>query len=213
MNSTKKALFSILGYALSGLGAMGLALYLSSFWLSPAKSQEGTGAPPTTNEGNATPDAEMPRPEGEGGEMAVEGDGQMTNQDDLGTVLQSYLPENFMTPYSYDPDNRRDPFSPPTKKADVATTGTNAITDPSLLTELQRFELEEMKVVGIMWDVAKPKALLEDPNGTIHRVYLNTKVGQRNGYVAVIREGELVVVEPFTKDGVTTYVTRSLIME
>ncbi len=73
---------------------------------------------------------------------------------------------------------------------------------------LQRFELDQLELVGIIWDVSRPKAMIKDPNGTLHVVEANSKVGRNNGYVAVIREGEIVVVEPIEDEGKTSYTTR-----
>ncbi len=98
--------------------------------------------------------------------------------------------EDFFEDIGYTPTDRRDPFLPylsPTVKLTQA---------PSIpLEPLQKFALTQLKLVGIIWDVGRPKALVEDPSGRSHIIIENTKLGQEMGYVAAIREGEIIVVE------------------
>ena len=63
------------------------------------------------------------------------------------------------------------------------------------LEPLQRFELSDIKILGIMWDINEPRAMLADPTGKVHIVKQEQKIGRNNGVLALIREGELVVVE------------------
>jgi type IV pilus assembly protein PilP len=49
--------------------------------------------------------------------------------------------------------------------------------------------------------VKRPRAMINDPDGKVHIVGPNTKIGLRNGYIAVIREGEIVVVETVEENG------------
>lgn len=115
----------------------------------------------------------------------------------------------------YDPTGRRDPFKPYTKTVTVKTTtvtelsegkdGTKKAVTKKVRIEsgpvgpLQKWDLEKYRVVGILWDVKKPRAMLRDPDGTIYTVMQNSKVGRNNGSVIAIREGE-VVVEQFIDD-------------
>lgn len=104
--------------------------------------------------------------------------------------------------YVYDPTGRRDPFKPyrvirtdtPAPSQRVASPGDN-------LEPLQRLELESLSIVGILWDVRQPRALVKDVNGNLHTLVRNTKVGRNNGYVAAIREGEIVVIETVEEEG------------
>ena len=102
----------------------------------------------------------------------------------------------FLDPFDYDPRGRRDPFSQPV--ADVPV-------QPGLvhgpLLPLQMFDVAQLRVVGILWNVKSPKAMIKDPGGKMHIVGPYTKVGPRNGYIASIREGEIVVVETIEQEG------------
>lgn len=102
----------------------------------------------------------------------------------------------FMDPYDYDPRGRRDPFVQPIEDKPVSQ---GALHGPVL--PLQRFELSELRLVGIIWDVRKPRAMIRDPKGETHIVGPNAKMGPRNGYIASIREGEIVVVETIDQEG------------
>ena len=101
-----------------------------------------------------------------------------------------------MDPFEYDPRGRKDPFAQPLVDRPVEQ-GSNH----GPLLPLQRFALEQLQLVGIIWDVKRPRAMIQDPQRKIHIVGPNTKVGTKNGYIAVIREGEIVVVETIPQDG------------
>jgi type IV pilus assembly protein PilP len=100
------------------------------------------------------------------------------------------LLEGFFEDVGYNPTDRRDPFLPYLTPSQKLAQGPQVVLEP-----LQKFSLAELKLVGIIWDVGKPKALIQDPTGTSHIIVENTKLGQEMGYVAAIREGEIIVVE------------------
>ena len=114
----------------------------------------------------------------------------------------------FKSDYVYDPTGKRDPFKPfkaigagPVKPGRAAEN----------LEPLQRWELERLQVVGILWDVAKPKAMIKDPDGTIYTASIKTKIGRNDGFIAAIREGEIVVIElTYYEDGRTVQEPRIL---
>jgi type IV pilus assembly protein PilP len=104
--------------------------------------------------------------------------------------------QGIMDRFDYEPRGRRDPFVQPVPDKPVEQ---GSIHGPLLA--LQKFELSQLSLVGIIWDVKHPKAMIKDPTGKTHVVSTNTKVGPRNGYIAVIREGEMVVVETQDQEG------------
>ncbi len=116
---------------------------------------------------------------------------------DPGLLLKS------LRTYDYDPKNKRDPFQPYFGIADMPT---GSAIGPVMY--LQRFDLDQLQLMGIIWDVARPRAMIKDPNGVVHLVEANSKIGRNNGYIAVVREGEIVVVEPIEDEGKTSYTTR-----
>ena len=60
---------------------------------------------------------------------------------------------------------------------------------------LKAYEIQAFKVTSLIWDVSTPRALVLDPSGQSHRVEIGTEIGVNDGYVAKIREGELIVIE------------------
>ena len=119
------------------------------------------------------------------------------------TILQGIFED-----YKYDPAGKRDPFmkyaAPETQQANC---GPFEDCDIGALT---RFDLEQLKLVGIIWDVKTPKAMFVDPSNKTHVVNEQDKVGRNNGYIAEIREGELIVIEKFYNLGRFTYQTKVL---
>lgn len=98
--------------------------------------------------------------------------------------------------YVYEYKGGRDPFEPYKKyKPNLKKTET-IITDP-----LQLHPVDSFTVLGILWEVNKPRAMVKDPNGVVYVITKNTKIGKNEGYVAAIREGEVVVVETLYDEG------------
>ena len=114
----------------------------------------------------------------------------------LASTEDDSLFAGFMDPYEYDPRGRRDPFVQPLDEMPVVPGDPQGPVLP-----LQRFDLTELRLVGILWDVRNPRAMIRDPEGQTHVVGVNAKLGQRHGYVASIREGEIIVVETIEQDG------------
>jgi type IV pilus assembly protein PilP len=109
--------------------------------------------------------------------------------------------ESFLQTFDYDPSGRRDPFALPERAGPVG-----GQTGPIL--PLQRYDIDQLRLTGIIWDVLKPKAMVRDPAGQVHIISPNDKLGKNNGYVAVIREGEIVVVEPLQDEGRVVFSTK-----
>ncbi len=93
--------------------------------------------------------------------------------------------------YSYDAVNRRDPFKTYFDELVLEQE------EQENLTELQRFELDKLKLVAVVVGTATPMAMVEDPSGKGHTVKIGTLVGKRFGQVKHIRRGEIVVQEEF----------------
>lgn len=114
----------------------------------------------------------------------------------------------FLVPYIYQQDNRRDPFRP---FQEIGPLEGSELVGPLL--PLQRYDLSEIKLVGIIWDIRNPKAMFVDPTKKVHTLTKDDRIGRNNGYVAVIREGEVVVVETVNIRGELAYNTRVLQIE
>lgn len=149
----------------------------------PAVAPTSAGQAPTTPNKFVFPNSAM------GSSPAV---GDEANLTDAGSTMFSVLMDQFV----YEPRGRRDPFIQPIPDRPALPQGMHGPLLP-----LQKFELGQLRLTGIIWDVANPRAMIRDPSGMMHVVGPNTKLGPRNGYIAVIREGEIVVVETVDQDG------------
>jgi type IV pilus assembly protein PilP len=125
----------------------------------------------------------------------------------MNPMMTDPLLEGFFEDLQYNPADKRDPFLPyfAIQKQKLA------LGDSTPLEPLQQFALNDLKVIGIIWDVGHPKALIIDPGGKSHIIVENTKLGKEFGYVAAIREGEIIVVEPIQDvEGKKGYQTKIL---
>jgi len=99
--------------------------------------------------------------------------------------------------YAYNPVGKRDPFHSPIadlilSSANGASTSTSSCNQP-----LCRWDLDQLKLVGIVSGMANPVAMVEDPQGIGHLMRRNSFVGKRGGRVTQIKRDEVVVTEIF----------------
>jgi type IV pilus assembly protein PilP len=85
----------------------------------------------------------------------------------------------------------RDPFQPPSIQT---RTGSRSRDN---LSPLERFELGQLKVVGIVWDVKEPRAMIEDNAGLGYTILVGTPIGGSEGKVKGIHRDQVVVEESF----------------
>lgn len=85
----------------------------------------------------------------------------------------------------------RDPFRP----SSIQTRTVSPSRDN--LSPLERLELGQLKVVGIVWDVKEPKAMIEDAAGLGYTVLIGTPIGGSEGKVKAITRNQVVVEESF----------------
>lgn len=91
--------------------------------------------------------------------------------------------------YRYDPTGKRDPFRP------LALRQARNVEQSAPLTPLQRYEIGQLKLVGVIRDVKPPRALVEDSAGLGFIVKPGTPIGPHGGVVAAIGRREVVVEE------------------
>jgi type IV pilus assembly protein PilP len=96
--------------------------------------------------------------------------------------------------YVYSPIGKRDPFRPywvdqALEDADKQETRT--------LSDLERLELDQLKLVGIVSGTSTPTAMFEDPDGRGHVVHVGTAMGKHGGRVSKIKKDEVVIMEEF----------------
>ena len=105
---------------------------------------------------------------------------------DLNTPLKSA--ESKVVPRTLN-DDSRDPFRPATlRKKVVARPREN-------LSPLERFELNQLKIVGIVWDLKEPRAMIEDSGGLGYTIKVGAPIGANEGLVKAIHRNEIIVEE------------------
>jgi type IV pilus assembly protein PilP len=96
-------------------------------------------------------------------------------------------------PYTYNPVGKRDPF-----KTFIAL-GPKKAAPTTPLTPLQRYDVSELKLVGILKGPAGYRALVEDAGGKGFIVTKGTPIGRENGRVKEIHDNR-VIIEQTHKD-------------
>src|SRR3990172_3054252 len=107
-----------------------------------------------------------------------------------GRVVRRGGPPPPLAPYS--PAGKRDPFVPFLRVEQKI-----ASADLGSLPPLQRYELAELRFVGVIWGPNVTRALVEDSEGKGYTVTVGTKVGRAGGTVTRITDGEIFVREEF----------------
>jgi type IV pilus assembly protein PilP len=99
--------------------------------------------------------------------------------------------------YNYNPQGRRDPFSPIVVSAErKAQVGNRS--------PLERYDLNEFKLTGIVWGGFGYNAMIEAPDGKGYFVRVGTAIGPNKGIIKKITQNTMVVEEKYkTFSGVT----------
>lgn len=99
--------------------------------------------------------------------------------------------------YSYNPNNKRDPF-----QSFLVTASEDSLLDNIPRTPLQKYEVGQYSLTGIIFDIDRPRAMVEDPDGIGHVLEVGTYMGTKWGKVESIGDGVVVVTEELqTVDG------------
>jgi len=96
--------------------------------------------------------------------------------------------------YRYDPSGKRDPFFSPLYRVTEQAPMTEGARTP-----LQRLDLGQFKVVGILLETGEPKALIEDNSGLGYIVTSGTLIGSKGGVIKSI-ESDRILVEEYETD-------------
>ncbi len=92
--------------------------------------------------------------------------------------------------YSYNPIGKRDPFRSFITKDTVAIENRPE-------TPLQKYEIDQFKLVAVIWGIDDPVAMVEDPEGMGHFLRKNTLIGKNWGKVVRISPTEVIVAEEY----------------
>lgn len=92
----------------------------------------------------------------------------------------------------------RDPFKVPSYIEELeleAYKSTTVIEVDSKIEAIRRWPLYNYKLTAVIWGTQDPKALIMDKAGTMHMIKKNYRMGNENGIITAIHEGEIVVTE------------------
>jgi type IV pilus assembly protein PilP len=93
----------------------------------------------------------------------------------------------------YDPRGKRDPFVSFVKVDERRKAGI----DTASLPPLQRYDLGELKFVGVIWTKKGARGLVEDAEGKGYSVTVGMRIGRSGGVVSRITGKEILVREEF----------------
>ncbi len=91
----------------------------------------------------------------------------------------------------YNPKGRRDPF----RSIVNPRNGLRRPTRVGSLPPLQRKDISELQLIGIIWGEFGPKAMITVPEGKGYTVQVGTRIGLNKGVVKRITQNEVVVEE------------------
>ena len=127
-------------------------------------------------------------------------------------------PVKTYTPYTYEGQTGRDPFMQSTSEGSDAgqTAGAGSGPRPDLDRPrefLEDFELDTLAMVGTFKfeEGGDDWALIQDPNGTVHRVAVGNYLGKNHGRIVQIRPTEVQLTE-FITDGLGGWLVRDASM-
>ncbi len=92
--------------------------------------------------------------------------------------------------YHYDPTDKVDPFRSYARRQ--VTLDPEANSSP-----LEKFDLSQLSVMGIIWGVEEPRALIKDPTGKGYIVRAGTPIGKNKGRILRIEDNKVVVKETY----------------
>jgi len=112
---------------------------------------------------------------------------------ELGTEGKSIQGEQAVPEeYTYIPGERRDPF------VSLLRRGERKNDSEDELTPLQRIEIHELQLVGIVKDADGNKALVQTPDGRGYALRVGLSIGKNDGIVERILEDKVVIQEKKT---------------
>ena len=107
------------------------------------------------------------------------------------TPTPTATPEEAATEeYNYNPIGKRDPFR--SFLADELAPDTRKVVTP-----LQRYDLDQLQIIGIIWGISSPRAMVTSPDGKGYVVQKGTLIGKNWGKVSRITQDEVIISEEY----------------
>jgi len=92
--------------------------------------------------------------------------------------------------YYYSPVGKRDPF----ESFSLTILKKEKMEKPSL----EKYDINQLKLVGILWKNNMPKAMFETPDGNSHIVTIGAKVGKNKGFIKQITKNKVFIEERYS---------------
>lgn len=92
--------------------------------------------------------------------------------------------------YNYNPIGKRDPFR--SFLADELAPDTRKVVTP-----LQRYDIDQLHIIGIIWGISSPRAMVTTPDGKGYVVQKGTLIGKNWGKVSRITQDEVIISEEY----------------
>ena len=110
------------------------------------------------------------------------------NSDGAAPAEQKSDPQS---PANFSTVGKRDPFRP-------FTLNTRTDSRPrENLSPLERYDLGQLRLVGVVWHVKEPNAMVEDSVGLGYIVKVGTLIGANDGKVKAIKPNEIIIEETY----------------
>lgn len=97
--------------------------------------------------------------------------------------------------YSYIPSGKRDPFRSPLDELAAERGGLALVNNSACSAPLCRWDLDQLKLVGVISGMSNPMAMVEDPSGVGYVIRRNSFMGKKGGRVTQIKHDSVVVTE------------------
>jgi Tfp pilus assembly protein PilP len=94
--------------------------------------------------------------------------------------------------FTYDANGRRDPF-----RSYEWEYMKRELADASESGPLEQYDLSQLSVIGIVWNVGRARALVKDPSGMSYVVAQGARMGKNDGTVLKIDDNLMVVRERY----------------
>ncbi len=117
---------------------------------------------------------------------------------------EAEVKEEDASDFAYNAIGKRDPF-----RSFFHSGPDRTIASP---TPLQRFEVDEYHLVGIVWGISNPRAMVEDPENVGHVIEVGTYIGQNWGKVTQISSASVIITEEYQTIG-GELVTNEIVLE
>jgi len=110
-------------------------------------------------------------------------------------VYADDVKEKKVATYSYNPEGRPDPFKPLIETSMKKVGGVVKTKEAVPLTALEKFSIDELRIVGIVTGNGKSVAMIEDTQGKYYPVSKGTLIGPRKGRVKEILTDKIIIEE------------------